>query len=252
MPPVRILDNMRLATQGYAIRIKEMEAGAGRGAPRLADGHGPARPPGRAARRPCARAGLRPAGHLDRRRLREEATFRGYTIVDPATVLTTHLTEILKDNMADLLSYAEVQKLLKDLPAEQKKLVDDWCPRSSPSPPSSACCRPCCASASRSATCRHPRRRRRGRAAHQLDHPAGRARPHPAGRSCAGPDRGDDGALPIVTLSPDWEIAFSDALIGQGEDKQLAMAPSRKLQEFIRGVREAFERAALAGDARCC
>jgi len=29
MPPVRILDNMRLATQGYAIRIKEMEAGAG-------------------------------------------------------------------------------------------------------------------------------------------------------------------------------------------------------------------------------
>src|SRR6476620_8540900 len=60
--------------------------------------------------------------------LREEATFRGYTIVDPATVLTTHLTEILKDNMADLLSYAEVQKLLKDLPAEQKKLVDDLIP----------------------------------------------------------------------------------------------------------------------------
>ena len=34
--------------------------------------------------------------------LREEATFRNYTIVDPATVLTTHLTEILKENMADL------------------------------------------------------------------------------------------------------------------------------------------------------
>ena len=40
--------------------------------------------------------------------LKEEATFRGYTIVDPATVLTTHLTEILKDNMADLLSYLEM------------------------------------------------------------------------------------------------------------------------------------------------
>ena len=60
--------------------------------------------------------------------LREEATFRGYTIVDPATVLTTHLTEILKDNMADLLSYAELQKLVKDLPAEQKKLWDDIVP----------------------------------------------------------------------------------------------------------------------------
>jgi flagellar biosynthesis protein FlhA len=34
--------------------------------------------------------------------LREEASFRGYTIVDPATVLTTHLTEILKENMPDL------------------------------------------------------------------------------------------------------------------------------------------------------
>jgi len=60
--------------------------------------------------------------------LKEEATFRGYTIVDPATVLTTHLTEILKDNMADLLSYAEVQKLLKDLGPEQKKLADDVVP----------------------------------------------------------------------------------------------------------------------------
>src|SRR6476646_2426752 len=60
--------------------------------------------------------------------LREEATFRGYTIVDPATVLTTHLTEILKENMPDLLSYAEVQQLLKDMPAEQKKLVEDLVP----------------------------------------------------------------------------------------------------------------------------
>jgi flagellar biosynthesis protein FlhA len=43
-------------------------------------------------------------------------------------------------------------------------------------------------------------------------------------------------------------VAFSESLVGNGEEKQLAMAPS-KLQEFIRGVREAFERAALAGDS---
>jgi flagellar biosynthesis component FlhA len=59
--------------------------------------------------------------------------------------------------------------------------------------------------------------------------------------------RGDDGALPIVTLSAEWEQAFADALVGPGEEKQLALAPSR-LQDFIRGVRETFERAALAGD----
>ena len=60
--------------------------------------------------------------------------------------------------------------------------------------------------------------------------------------------RGDDGALPIITLSPEWEQAFAESLVGQGEDKQLAMAPSR-LQEFIRGVRDIFERSAMAGEA---
>ncbi len=54
--------------------------------------------------------------------------------------------------------------------------------------------------------------------------------------------------MPIVTLSPDWEAAFAEALIGQGDDKQLALAPS-KLQEFIRAVRETFERAALQGES---
>lgn len=48
-------------------------------------------------------------------------------------------------------------------------------------------------------------------------------------------------------MSPEWEQTFAEALIG-GEEKQLALAPS-KLQDFIRGVREAFDRAALAGDA---
>ena len=68
------------------------------------------------------------------------------------------------------------------------------------------------------------------------------------GRQLCHQHQGDDGALPIVTLSPDWEMTFHDALVGPGEEKQLALAPS-KLQEFIRGVRDAFERAALNGDA---
>ena len=60
--------------------------------------------------------------------LREEATFRGYTVVDPGTVLTTHLTEVLKSHMAELLSYAETKKLLDDLPPEHKKLVEELIP----------------------------------------------------------------------------------------------------------------------------
>ena len=249
MPPVRILDNMRLPTQGYAIRIKEMECGAGEvriGSLMAMDPRGgQVELPGDHVREPAF--GL-PATWIDEN-LKEEATFRGYTIVDPATVLTTHLTEILKDNMSDLLSYAEVQKLLKDLGPEQKKLADDVVP----------------AIVTGTSLQRVLQALLRERVSIR-DLPTilegvAEAAPHTAsitqlveavrarlGRQLCWANRGDDGALPIVTLSPDWEVAFSEALVGQGEDKQLAMAPSR-LQEFIRGVREAFERAALAGDS---
>jgi flagellar biosynthesis protein FlhA len=51
----------------------------------------------------------------------------------------------------------------------------------------------------------------------------------------------------LVTLSPEWEQAFADSLIGQGDERQLSMAPSR-LQEFITAVRQNFERFAMQGD----
>ena len=182
--------------------------------------------------------------------LREEATFRGYTIVDPATVLTTHLTEILKDNMADLLSYAEVQKLLKDLPAEQKKLVDDLIP----SVVSATTLQRVLQALLQGAGLdprpgRHPGGHRRGRAAHHLASPTWSSTCARAWRaSCAGrtaartaPCRSSPCRRTGSTPSPTpWSAS--------GEDKQLALAPSR-LQDFIRGVREAFERAAQAGDA---
>ena len=59
---------------------------------------------------------------------------------------------------------------------------------------------------------------------------------------------GPEGYVPLVTLSPEWEHAFIDSLAGQGEDKALAMAPS-KLQEFIAKVRETFDRHALMGQS---
>ncbi len=248
MPPVRILDNMRLANQGYAIRIKEMENGAGEvrlGMLLAMDPRGlDVTIPGEQVREPAF--GL-PATWIDEG-LREEATFRGYTTVDPATVLTTHLTEILKENMADLLSYAEVQKLLKELPAEQKKLVEELVPgivsvttiqrvlqallrervsiRDLPQ-----ILEGIAEAAGSTPTVAQIVEHVRSRLARQL---------------CFA-NKGEDGTLAIITLSPDWEAAFADALIGVGDEKQLAMAPSR-LQDFIRTVRDNFERASQAGD----
>jgi len=249
MPAVRILDNMRLPSQGYLIRIKEMEGGQGEvrlGSLMAMDpSGGQVDLPGEHMREPAF--GL-PATWIDDN-LREEATFRGYTIVDPATVLTTHLTEILKENMPDLLSYAEVQKLLKDLPGEQKKLVEDLIP-----------------SVVTATTLQRVLQALLRERVSIRDLPAilegvGEAAPHTQSivllveqvrarlaRQISFAYRGDDGALPIITMSAEWENAFADALIGTGDEKQLALAPSR-LQDFIRGVRDSFERAALAGES---
>lgn len=249
MPAVRILDNMRLPNQGYAIKIKEMEAGAGEvrlnSLMAMDPAGGQVELPGEHMREPAF--GL-PATWIDES-LREEATFRGYTIVDPATVLTTHLTEILKEAMPDLLSYAEVQKLLNDLPGEQKKLVEDLVP-----------------SVVTAATLQRVLQALLKERVSIRDLPlilegVSEAAPHTGSvtalvehvrsrlaKQLCFQHRADDGALPIVTLSPDWESAFADALVGPGEEKQLALAPS-KLQSFIREVRDAFDRAAQNGDA---
>jgi flagellar biosynthesis protein FlhA len=169
--------------------------------------------------------------------------------VDPSTVLTTHLTEILKENMADLLSYAEVQKLLKELDGEQKKLVEELIPQV------------VTVTTLQRVLQALLRERVSIRDLGAILEGLAEAGPHTASvtqlvehvrsrlaRQLCWQHRGEDGALPIVTLSPEWEAAFADALIGQGEERQLAMAPS-KLQEFIRNVRDVFERTAMAGEA---
>jgi flagellar biosynthesis protein FlhA len=57
----------------------------------------------------------------------------------------------------------------------------------------------------------------------------------------------EQGFIPLVTLSPEWEQSFADSLVGQGDERQLSMAPS-KLQDFIARVRQVFERHAMMGE----
>jgi flagellar biosynthesis protein FlhA len=128
MPSVRILDNVQLDANSYVIKIKEVDSGNGKvwyGQFMVMD------PTGKQVTLPGVHTteptfGL-PATWIEAS-LKEEASVKGYTVVDSATVLATHLTELIKANMSELLSYGEVQKLLKELPKEQSELIKDIVP----------------------------------------------------------------------------------------------------------------------------
>jgi flagellar biosynthesis protein FlhA len=249
MPPVRLLDNVQLDANTYVIKIKEVEAGTGKiwpGQQMVMDPSGAAVGlPGVHTTEPTF--GL-PATWIDPG-LKEEAAIRGYTVVDAATVLSTHLTELIKVNVAELLSYAEVSKLIKDLPKEQGELVKDIVPTlisisgiqrvlqnlltervsirdlatilegiaeaipSSRSPATLA---------------EHVRARLARQICAQHTTPAGH--------------------LPLIALTAKWEQAFAESIVGQGDERTLAMQPS-KLTEFITLVRERFEEAGRAGES---
>jgi flagellar biosynthesis protein FlhA len=248
MPSVRILDNMQLANQGYLLRIKEMEAG--RGELRMhqllvMDPRGmEVDLPGEGVKEPAF--GL-PATWIEPG-LREEAAFRGYTIVDPATVMTTHLTEIIKSNMAELLSYAETKKLLDDLPAEQKKLVEEIVPSQITTTGVQRVLQALLnerVSIRDLPTILESIAEAAGTSAHVIqivEHVRTRL-----ARQICNANLNSQGLLPIVTLSPAWDTAFAESVIGQGEERQLSMAPSR-LQDFINQVRVRFDQYAAQGE----
>ena len=249
MPAVRILDNVQLEANTYIIKIKEVEAGTGKIWPNQFMVMDPAGNqvgvPGIHTIEPTF--GL-PATWVDAS-LKEEATLKGYTVVDAATVLSTHLTELLKNNMSDLLSYGEVQKLLKDLPKEQGELIKDIVPAQVTISGIQRVLQLLLAErisirdlstilegiADALAFSRNP--------ATVVEHVRARL----ARQICA-QNTSHNGYLPLIALSAKWEQAFAESLVGSGEDRSLAMQPS-KLSEFMTVVRDRFEAAAREGEA---
>ncbi len=249
MPAVRILDNVQLDANAYVIKIKEVEAGSGKvwhGQYMVMDpAGGQVKLPGTHTTEPTF--GL-PATWIDAG-LKDEAAMKGYTVVDAATVLSTHLTELLKNNMAELLSYAEVQKLLKELPKEQAELLKDLVPSLITV---SGIQRVLQILLSERVSIRDLSTILEGIAegigssrnpAILAEHVRARIQ-----RQICAQHMSPGGYLPLIAMSAKWEQAFAEAMIGQGEERQLAMQPS-KLTEFITLVREKFEAAAREGEA---
>lgn len=249
MPSVRILDNMQLPANTYVLRVKETEVGRGDIRPGMLlimDPEGqPVQLAGEATTEPAF--GL-PATWVDAGS-REEANFRGYTVVDAPTVITTHLTEVIKNNMADLLSYAETQKLLEDLPGEHQKLITDIVPSQITTSGIQRVLQSLLVervSIRDFATILEGIAEATGFTQNIVsitEHVRTRL-----GRQLCAAYSNAGGLVPLVTLSPEWEQAFADSLVGQGEEKQLAMAPT-KLQEFINAVRIIYDQQAERGEA---
>ena len=249
MPAVRILDNVQLEANTYVIKVKEVEAGTGKiwpGQYMVMDPTGAqVTLPGMHTVEPTF--GL-PATWLDPM-LKEEAAIKGYTVVDAATVLSTHLTELLKANMSELLSYAEVQKLMKELPKEQGELVKDIVPSQITVSGIQRVLQILLAErisirdlstilegiADAIAYTRNPTM--------LVEHVRARL----ARQICA-QHASPAGYVPLIALSAKWEQAFAESIVGQGEERSLAMQPS-KLSEFIALVRERFEQAGREGEA---
>ena len=248
MPAVRIQDNMQLPANQYVIRVKDIEAGVGELIPNqllVMDPRG--EPIGLSGQETIEPTFGLPAKWIPENQ-REEALFRGLTVVEPATVITTHLTEVVKDHMPELLSYAETQKLLDEMEGDQQKLVADLIPSQLPLGNVQRILQNLLAErvsvrdlpgilegiaegVSYTQNITLITEHVRARLARQISH----ANTSPAGY------------VPLITLSPDWEQEFAGSLVGQGEDKQLSMAPS-KLQTFITSVRDSFEAQAAQGE----
>lgn len=248
MPSIRIQDNMQLEANEYNIYIKEVRAGKGELRPTqllVMDPRGePITLPGENTTEPTF--GLR-AMWVDQS-YREEAMFRGYTVVDPATVVTTHITELVKDNMPELLSYAETQKLLDELDKEHQKLIKELIP----------------GKVSLGAVQRILQNLLQERVSirdlptilegiseavastHSLMAITEHVRSRLA-RQLSNANANELGIIPLVTLSPEWEHAFAEAIVGEGDDRQLAMAPIA-LQAFITKVRQVMEDLAIKGE----
>ena len=250
LPAVRIIDNMGLGAHDYRVFIRETEVAAGElrldKLMVINPGGADVGLPGDPAREPVF--GL-PALWIDRE-LRDEAGLRNLTVVDCGTIVTTHLAELVKDNVAELLSYTETQKLLNEVHTEAEKLVADLVPAKISISgiqrilqnllsegvsirDMATILEAIAETAPLTQNLTQITEHVRARLARQI-----------SAQQCR------DGAIPILTLSPEWDQQFAESIIGDGDDRHLAMAPSH-LQRFISQVRELYDALAASSEIPC-
>ena len=125
MPQVRIRDNLHLQPQQYQILLKGISIGEGN----IMPDKFLAMDSGMATGELKGEKTKEPAFGLDALWIypddKEDAIINGYTVVDPATVISTHMSELIKRNAEDLLTRQEVQTLIDKIKDSFPVIVDD-------------------------------------------------------------------------------------------------------------------------------
>lgn len=128
VPSIHIQDNMQLKPGEYRILLKGNEVGSGH----LMTNHYLAMNPGLADETVPGIPTTEPTYGIDalwiKERVREEAIAKGFTVVDLATVMTTHISDVIRRHAYELIGRQEVQNLLDALKESHPKAVDELVP----------------------------------------------------------------------------------------------------------------------------
>ena len=128
VPAIHIRDNVRLEPTQYRLMLKGVEIASGNVKPHyylaMDPGNSEANIPGIPTKEPAFGLDALWIAEADK----ERAQFSGFTVVDPPTVITTHITEVIKGHSHEILGRQEVQVLLDNLSKNCPKLVEEVVP----------------------------------------------------------------------------------------------------------------------------
>ncbi len=129
VPIIRLRDNIQLNPNQYIIKIKGIQVSEGE----ILFDHYMAMNPGYVEEEITGIPTFEPSFHLPAIWItegqRERAESMGYTVVDPPSIIATHLTEIIRQHIAELLTRQDVQNLVSNLKETNPSLVEELVPK---------------------------------------------------------------------------------------------------------------------------
>lgn len=129
VPIIRLRDNIQLNPNQYIIKIKGVQVTEGE----ILFDHYMAMNPGFVEEEITGIPTFEPSFHLPAiwitESQRERAESLGYTVVDPPSIIATHLTEVIKSHLAELLTRQDVQNLINNIKEENGALIEELIPK---------------------------------------------------------------------------------------------------------------------------